>query len=170
MRNPRTSTRHRSRAAIGLLAAGALFVAACGDDDDDGSPEAADAPTEDEAAQDDAAATDETAAPDDAPADEAPAGESFDVFALLPQAAKIRAPAASRPIAARLRCRVVVRGFRMVLPCCCGCCIADVTDVGRTPSDRIICGRFVNPPDRMPSGCGRTLERFRRRHEWSGDR
>ena len=35
MRNPRTTTRHKSRAAIGLLAAGALILAACGGDDDD---------------------------------------------------------------------------------------------------------------------------------------
>lgn len=77
MRNPRTTTRHRSRAAIGLLAAGALIFAACGSDDDDAADEA---PAEDAPAEDDAPA--ETDAPAD---DEAAAGDSFEVFALLPQ-------------------------------------------------------------------------------------
>ena len=76
MRNTRSTTRHRSRAAIGLLAAGALIFAACGSDDDDGSADADDA-----AAEEEEATTDDDAAAEE----EAPAGDSFEVFALLPQ-------------------------------------------------------------------------------------
>jgi ribose transport system substrate-binding protein len=66
---------------MGLLAAGALIFAACGSDDDDGSADAADAPAEDEASAEDEATTDDDAAAED----EAPAGDTFEVFALLPQ-------------------------------------------------------------------------------------
>ena len=79
MQNPRTTNRRRGRAGIGLLAAGALILAACGGDDDDAT-EATDAPAEEETEATDAPAEEETEATD------APAGdETFDVFALLPQ-------------------------------------------------------------------------------------
>ncbi|MFT5026484.1 MAG: ribose transport system substrate-binding protein, partial [Ilumatobacter sp.] len=64
MRNPRTNTRHKSRATIGLIAASALILVACGSDDD--------------------SSADTTDAPAEAPA-EAATSDSFEVFALLPQ-------------------------------------------------------------------------------------
>ena len=80
MRNPGTTNRRRSRASIAVLAAGALILAACGSDDDAAT---ADAPVED---AEDAASADDGAADDGAAAEgEAPAGDSFNVFALLPQ-------------------------------------------------------------------------------------
>ncbi len=82
MRNQRTTTRPKSLTAIGVLAAGALIFAACGSDDDASS--STEAPVATESAADEPAA-DEPAADEPAADEPAADGESFEVFALLPQ-------------------------------------------------------------------------------------
>jgi ribose transport system substrate-binding protein len=85
MRNCKPIIRHKGRASLGLLAAGALIFTACGSDDDDSStteaPAATEAPAEEESASTDAPDTEEPASTD-APA---ATGDTFEVFALLPQ-------------------------------------------------------------------------------------
>jgi len=82
MRNRQPTIRRNVRAGIGLLAVGALFLAACGSDDEPASSEApaAEETTEESTEETTGESADETAA-------EAPAagGESFAVYALLPQ-------------------------------------------------------------------------------------
>jgi ribose transport system substrate-binding protein len=89
MRTRPISTRAK---LVGVATAITLVAAACGDDDDDGAdatPDteaAAEAPAEDAGDGEDAAADDEAATDDSAAADEPAAdGETYDVFALLPQ-------------------------------------------------------------------------------------
>ena len=80
-------TTRRLMRAVGLLAAGALLLAACGGDDGDAPAADADDAASDDAGSDDAADDDaaDDAAGDDS-SDAADAGETqFEVFALLPQ-------------------------------------------------------------------------------------